>query len=96
MRKHAIRGLINAYRDLTTSEETKKEIKKALRYELSLVIAEPEDKITDYLLNDWMDNEMRTELEEELREKWGLPPYNPDEDEIVFRLPNLDKLNKDA
>lgn len=95
MRKNVIRGLINAYRDEKTSESNKKELKKALRYELSLIIHEPEDKITDYLLNDWMDNEMRTELEEKLAEEWGLPPYNPDEDEVVFKLPKLN-LPKDA
>ncbi len=93
MRKNAIIGLIKAYRDLKTSEETKKELKKALKYELSLIIHEPEDKITDYLLNDWMDNEMRTELEEQLREKFGIEKTNAWNKPIAtFKLPNLDKL----
>ena len=89
MRKYAIRGLIKAYQDPTTSEGNKKEIKKALKGELSLIIHEPEESITDFLLQGWMENEMRTNLEEELAKELGLPPYNPEEDEVVFTLPNL-------
>ena len=92
MRQTAIRGLIKAYRDPKTTESTKEELKKALKHELSLITSEQEEMISDYLLNDWMDNEIRTELEENIRKEFGLPPYNPDEDgEIVFRLPNLPK-----
>ena len=92
MRQTAIRGLIKAYRDPSTSEGTKNELKEALRSELASISSESTEMISDYLLNDWMDNEIRTELEENIRKEFGLPPYNPDEDgEIVFRLPNLPK-----
>lgn len=92
MRQTAIRGLIKAYRDPSTSEGTKNELKEALRSELASISSESTEMISDYLLNDWMDNEIRTELEENIRKEFGLPSYNPDEDgEIVFKLPNLDK-----
>lgn len=92
MRKNVIRGLIKAYRDPHTSEGNKKELKKALISEFSLITSEPEELVSDYLLNDWMDNEMRTELEENLREEFGLAEPKVDEEgQIVFRLPKLPK-----
>lgn len=92
MRKNVIRSLIKEYHDPTTSEGNKKEIKKALIYELSLITSEPEELISDYLLEGWMDNEMRTELEERLAKELGLPPHNPEKGEVIFRLPNLNLL----
>ncbi len=92
MRQTAIRGLIKAYRDPSTSEGTKNELKEALRSELASISSESIEMISDYLLNDWMDNEIRTELEENIRKEFGLPePKLNDNGEIVFRLPNLPK-----
>ena len=89
-RKQAIRALIKHYIKLEDKHPNKKELKDALKYELSELIKEDEDKITDYLLNDWIENERRTELEEDLAKDFGLPPHNPDEDKVVFKLPKLD------
>ena len=92
MRQAAIRGLMRMYRDPSTSEGNRNELKEALRGELASISSESEELISDYLLNDWIDNEMRTELEEDIRKEFGLPEPNlNDRGEIVFRLPNLPK-----
>ena len=99
MRKNVIRGLIKEYRNPKTSDVNKEEIKKALKYELSLIIHEPEDNITDYLLEDWMKNEERTETEERVQTwiKENIPDLAKTqvEEGVVFTLPKLN-LPKDA
>lgn len=64
MRQEVIRGLIKEYLKLEDTNPNKTELKKALKYELSLLIKEDENNITDYLLDGWINNELRTELEE--------------------------------
>jgi CRISPR/Cas system-associated protein Cas10 (large subunit of type III CRISPR-Cas system) len=64
MRKQVIRDLIKEYLKLEDDNLNKKELKAALKYELSLIIKEDENNITDYLLDGWINNELRTELEE--------------------------------
>ena len=63
-RTKVIRDLIREYLKLEDKHPNKEELKKALKYELSLIIKEPEDNISDYLLDGWINNELRTELEE--------------------------------
>jgi isopropylmalate/homocitrate/citramalate synthase len=63
-RTKIIRELIKEYLKLEDTNLNKNELKKALKYELSLIIKEEEENISDYLLEGWMNNELRTELEE--------------------------------
>ena len=63
-RTKVIRDLIKEYLKLEDSNPNKKELKSALKYELSLIIKESEDNISDHLLDGWINNELRTELEE--------------------------------
>lgn len=65
-RTKIIRDLIKEYLKLEDSNPNKKELKSALKYELSLIIKESEENISDYLLEGWINNELRTELEESL------------------------------
>ena len=64
MRQEVIRGLIKQYLKLEDTNPNKEELKKALKHELSVIIKESEDNISDYLLDGWINNELRLEIEE--------------------------------
>lgn len=63
-RVKVIRDLIKEYLKLRDTNPNKKELKKALVYELSIRINQPEENISDYLLDGWINDELRIELEE--------------------------------
>ena len=63
-RVKVIRDLIKEYLKLRDTNPNKKELKKALVYELSIRINQSEENISDYLLDGWINDELRIELEE--------------------------------
>jgi hypothetical protein len=63
-RVKVIRDLIKEYLKLGDTNPNKKELKKALVYELSIRINQSEENISDYLLDGWINDELRIELEE--------------------------------
>lgn len=65
-RNKAIRELIKEYLKLEDTHPNKKELKKALKGEIAQGI-EDETDISDFLLDGWINNELRLELEENLQ-----------------------------
>lgn len=90
-RKQAIRDLIREYLNMEDENLNKKEIKLALKDEMKQIYSMNEEP-TEHLLKKWMENEMRTELEEKLMKEFDIDKTLQKEvnEEYIFKLPNLD------
>ena len=64
-RKETIRELVKEYLKLEDNHPNKKELKSLLISELALNYHCDEDKVSDYLLDGWINNELKVELEEQ-------------------------------
>jgi hypothetical protein len=71
-RQDTILELMRTYLDMSDDNLNKKEIKKFLKDELKNQVSLKEEP-TDHLLKGWIDNALRTDLEERLRKEFGLP-----------------------
>ena len=91
IRKEVIREMMRAYREMDDSNPNKKEFYNALMDEMCMIYEF--DKPTTHLLEKWIDNEFRTELEEKLAKDFNLEETLKKEPvtDYVFKLPNLDK-----
>ena len=89
-RKQAIRDLIREYLNMEDTNLNKKEFKAALKDEMMEVYSMKEEP-TEHLLKKWMENEMRTELEEKLAKQFNIETTLQKEapTDVVFKLPNL-------
>ena len=91
-RKQTVRDLIREYLNMEDTNLNKKEIKSFLKDEMKQIYS-MNDEPTEHLLKKWMENEMRTELEEKLAKEFNLVD-NLKKDNVkdyIFKLPNLDK-----
>ena len=91
-RKETIRDLIRAYMEMDDTNLNKKELKSALKDEM-VQIYSMEEEPTEHLLKKWMENEMRTELEEKLAKELNMVELmkKNNVNDYIFKLPNLDK-----
>ena len=91
MRKETIRDLIREYLNMDDTNSNKKEIKSALKDEMKQIYS-MSDEPTEHLLKKWMENEMRTELEEKLAKEFDIDTtlQKDTPDNVVFKLPKLD------
>ena len=64
-RKETIRELVKEYLKLEDTHPNKKELKSSLISELAVNYNCDEDKVSDYLLDGWINNELKVELEEQ-------------------------------
>ena len=64
-RKETIRELVKEYLKLEDNHPNKKELKSSLISELAVNYNCDEDKVSDYLLDGWINNELKVELEEQ-------------------------------
>ena len=64
-RRETIRELVKEYLKLEDTHPNKKELKSLLISELALNYHCDEDKVSDYLLDGWINNELKVELEEQ-------------------------------
>lgn len=89
-RKENLRGLIKEYLNMEDTNLNKKEIKSFLKDEMMEVYSMKEEP-SEYLLKKWMENEMRTELEEKLAKEFNIDTTLQKEapTDVVFKLPNL-------
>ena len=89
-RKETIRDLIREYLNMEDENLNKKEIKSALKDEMKQIYSMNEEP-TEHLLKKWMENEMRTELEEKLMKEFDIDKTLQKEvnEEYIFKLPNL-------
>ena len=90
-KKQAIRDLIREYLNMEDSNLNKKEFKTALKDEMMGVYSMKEEP-TEHLLKKWMENEMRTELEEKLAKEFNIETTLQKDapEDYIFKLPNLD------
>ena len=91
-RKETIRDLIRAYMEMDDTNLNKKELKSALKDEMMQVYSMKEEP-TEHLLKKWMENEMRTELEEKLAKELNMVELmkKNNVNDYIFKLPKLDK-----
>ena len=93
-RKETIRDLIREYMEMDETNLNKKELKSALKDEMMQVYSMKEQP-TEHLLKKWMQNEMRTELEEKLAKEFNIEKTLQKEpaENYSFRLPIFKKLD---
>ena len=91
-KKQAIRDMIREYLNIEDTNLNKKEIKVALKDEMMEVYSMKEEP-TEHLLKKWMENEMRTELEEKLAKEFNMVELMKKDgvNDYIFKLPKLDK-----
>ena len=93
-RKETIRDLIREYMEMDETNLNKKEFKSFLVDEMKERYS-MKDEPTQHLLESWMKNELRTELEEKLAEQFGIEEILQKEpvENYSFRLPIFKKLD---
>jgi len=89
-RKQAVRDMIRAYMEMDDSNLNKKEFKSFLVDEMKERYS-MKDEPTQHLLQSWMKNELRTELEEKLAEEFGIEKtlQKPPIENYSFKLPKI-------
>ena len=91
-KKQTIRDLIREYLNMEDDNLNKKELKATLKDEMMEVYSMKEEP-TEHLLKKWMENEMRTELEEKLAKEFNMVELMKKDgvNDYIFKLPKLDK-----
>ena len=89
-RKETIRDLIRAYMEIDETNLNKKELKSALKDEM-IQIYSMKEQPTEYLFQKWMENELRTELEEKLAKEFNIEKtlQKPPVENYSFRIPKF-------
>ena len=90
-RKQTVIELMKAYLDMSNDNLNKKEIKSFLIDELKLQYS-LKDEPTDHLLKSWIDNALRTDLEEKLKKEFGIED-KPLKEEHITTIPVLKSKN---
>ena len=86
-RKQTVVELMKDYLDMEDDNPNKKEIKSFLIDEMKLQYQLTEQP-TDYLLRSWIDNALRTDLEERLKKEFGIKD-KPLKEEYITSIPVL-------
>jgi hypothetical protein len=88
IKKEAIRDLMREYRDLNDTHPNKVELRNALVEEMCMIY-QMEEEPTNHLLEAWIDNEFRTELEEKLKKQFNIEDTLSKEpvEDYKFKLP---------
>ena len=89
-RKDTIRDLIRAYMEMDETNLNKKEFKSLLKDEMIQIYSMKEEP-TEHLLKKWMENELRTELEEKLAKEFNIEETleKPSFESYTFRIPKF-------
>jgi hypothetical protein len=89
-RKQTVRDMIRAYMEMDDSNLNKKEFKSFLIDEMKEIYS-MKDKPTQHLLDKWMMNELRTELEEKLAKEFNIEETLQKEpiENYSFKLPKI-------
>ena len=89
-RKETIRDLIRAYMEIDETNLNKKELKSALKDEM-IQIYSMKEQPTEYLFQKWMENELRTELEEKLAKEFNVVELmkKNNVNDYIFKIPKF-------
>lgn len=90
-RQDTILELMRTYLDMSDDNLNKKEIKGFLKDELKNQISLKEEP-TDHLLKGWIDNALRTDLEEKLKKEFGIKD-TPLKKEYITTIPIVKPKN---